>query len=250
MHLSPRSRALSKGKGQAAEEFVESRLRHLGFPTFGAEEIVGEEAEGTMTLEIGYPGLGEDSTESSAPLVADIVGLVGKEMSLGPGKVRLPRVVVVMVTVSSGDRVSELVERVASEQSGLVCEEREAHCGLAARQLVGPGAAFGARRHGHCAAQGRAGARVDQPRPPARAQVMSRSISFNSFLIHSPRNRLTGQLARLLLRGLVSHWTGEMLVCVFAHDGSRRIWRAPVQHSDKFGAVNIVPIPRSPRDAK
>ncbi len=87
MHLSPRSRSLSKGRAQASEEFVESRLRHLGFPTFGEEEIAGDEADGSMTLEIGYPGLGDDTTESSAPLVADIVGLVGKEMSLGPGKV-------------------------------------------------------------------------------------------------------------------------------------------------------------------
>ncbi len=86
MHLSPRSRALTKGK-QPAEEFVESRLRHLGFPTFEGDEVQGDETDGCMTIEIGYPGLGEDSTESSAPLVAELVGMVGKEMSLGPGKV-------------------------------------------------------------------------------------------------------------------------------------------------------------------
>jgi hypothetical protein len=87
MHLSPRSRALTKGR-VGGEEFVESRLRHLGFPTFEGDEIQGDESDGSVVLEIGYPGLGEDTTEGSAPLVAELVALVCKEMSLGPGKVR------------------------------------------------------------------------------------------------------------------------------------------------------------------
>jgi len=216
--LSPRSRALSKGKGHGAEEFVESRLRHLGFPTFGEEEIVGEEAEGSMTLEIGYPGLGEDTTESSAPLVADIVGLVGKEMSLGPGKVT------VFLSSWNASQASNLVSFVKNEKH------------------------IAAWLRDNSWAQVLHLARDDTVIVRHKAVLVR--VWTNLGLLHEHKNRLTGQLARLLLRGLVSHWTGEMLVCVFAHDGSRRIWRAPVQHSDKFGAVNIVPIPRSPRDNK
>ena len=109
MHLSPRSRTLTKGR-VGAEEFVESRLRHLGFPTFEGDEIAGDEAEGSVVLEIGYPGLGEDTSESNAPLVAELVALVSKEMSLGPGKVT------VFISSWNASQGSNLVSFVKNEK--------------------------------------------------------------------------------------------------------------------------------------
>lgn len=64
-------------------------------------------------------------------------------------------------------------------------------------------------------------------------------VSTNLALQHEHKNRLTGQLAFVLVNNLVSHWTGEMLVVVFTHDGTRRVWRSPTQHSDKFGAKQV-----------
>lgn len=60
-------------------------------------------------------------------------------------------------------------------------------------------------------------------------------LSTNLGLLHDHKNRITGQLARTLSMCLVSQWTGEKLLCIFTHDGTRRLWSSPVQHSDKFG---------------
>jgi hypothetical protein len=71
-------------------------------------------------------------------------------------------------------------------------------------------------------------------------------VSTNLALLHEHKNRITGQLARVLVHRLVSHWTGEIVLVLFTHDGSRRIWRAPNMHSDKFG-VNVHSLsPRGP----
>ena len=40
MHTSPRGRTGTKGR-PAMDDFAESRLRHLGFPTFSGDEISG-----------------------------------------------------------------------------------------------------------------------------------------------------------------------------------------------------------------
>ena len=68
-----------------------------------------------------------------------------------------------------------------------------------------------------------------------RYKAVMVKISTNLALLHEHKNRITGQLARLLVHRLVSHWTGEVLLVLFTHDGSVRTWRAPNMHSDKFG---------------
>lgn len=185
-------------------DFAEARLQKVGFPKFDDSEIIGDEVSGSIVLEILYPGFGDEPPEVLRFVSAEVTRMVSAEMSL--------------VSSSVSVWFSCLPHVHHSSWTSLVSSESHVRAYLKDNSWMGT---------------------LQLSRDEAfvvRNKCVLVKCSTNLALQHEHKNRLCGQLARVLLRNLASHWTGEVLECIFTHDGSRRVWKAPVQHSDKFGA--------------
>ena len=206
------SLSLSLSLSHRRTEFTEARLQKLGYPTFGDGEIEGDETGGSVVVEVNYAALGDERAESHLALVGALGTALAEELALERSGVLVVLQPWQAATASSFDT---LVANDKHVQPWLRDNSWMQHLQLT-------------RDEKHIIRHKGAVARV----------------STNLALLHEHKNRITGLLARLLVHKLISQWTGEQLLVLFIHDGSRRVWRAPTQHSDKFGSVRM---PLSPR---
>ncbi len=88
MNVSPRTRTASKPALKAhLDDFAENRLRHLGYPSFGDEEIAGNESDGTVHLEVDFPGFGDAAPEALHLLSLETASVVANELTLPTNQV-------------------------------------------------------------------------------------------------------------------------------------------------------------------
>lgn len=184
-------------------DFVDARMQKIGFPKFDDSEIVGSDADPSVVCEIQFPGLSEDLHDGSRRVIEFVAAMLSQELRIPIG------FITVFVHPLTQGSLNSLTTYVPNEKHILSWLKDNSY-------------------HGHLHM-------TKEETTIIRHKCVLIYFSCNLELLPEHKNRVTGELARLLLRTLISQWTGEALCVVFTHDGTRRLWKSPVQHSDKFG---------------